>query len=153
MSTIVNREQLTEVLGLSKSRITQLVREGMPKIALGKFDGARCCRWYIDFKTRPAKDSTDVLEARQRLYDAQLVKTKLETGRQRDELIPADEVLRDMHQLQAIVDAELEPLPATLAQELARLTDPAAVQNCIMSGANRARTRIADALEDHASEL
>ena len=58
-----------------------------------------------------------------------------------------------MHQLQAIVDAELEPLPGALAQELAGLTDPTVVQDCILSGTNRARARIADALEDYASEL
>lgn len=46
---IVNAEKLGELLRLTKQRIYQLVKVGMPKTGRGQFDAAKCTLWYVHF--------------------------------------------------------------------------------------------------------
>ena len=139
---------LATLLGLDKSRIAQLVALGMPKIARGKFDAPACVQWYIDFKVKgnDKPESTDVNEARKKLYDAQVVKTELETSRIKRETIPADEHMIDMSQLGVMFSSGLDAIGGRLASQLAGMTDPAEISEHLTTETNAIRESVADAI-------
>jgi phage terminase Nu1 subunit (DNA packaging protein) len=145
---IVGTEQLATLLGLNRSRIHPLVAKGMPKLDRGKFDAPACIQWYIAFKVKghekPA--SSDVNEARKKLYDAQVIKTELETSRIKREMIPADEHMIDMNQLAVMFSSGLDALGGRLAAQLAGMTDPAVIAEHLTTETNAIRESVADAI-------
>ena len=145
---VIGTQQVADLLGLSRERITQLVKKGMPKQARGKFDAAECVQWYIRFRLegveKPA--STDVNEARKKLYDAQVVKTELETSRIKRETIPADEHMIDMSQLGVMFSSGLDAIGGRLASQLAGMTDPAEISEHLTTETNAIRESVADAI-------
>lgn len=149
---IIGRKQLAELLGLTEGRIQQLTAEGMPKEARGKYNAPACIRWYIEARINSAAGpaaSADVNEARKKLYDAQVVKTKLETSKIKRETIPADEHLIDMNQLAVLFASGLDAISGRLAAELAGMTDPAEISERLSDESNAIRESVADAIQSY----
>ena len=133
-----------------------MVAKGMPKQARGRFDDAACTQWYIAYKVESATApdaSTDVNTARRRLYDAQVIKTNLETERARRETIPADIHLADMLAVQQIFNTALDGLDGTLADDLADLNDPAAIADRLTAATHAARESVADNIVAYAATV
>ena len=150
---IVDRQSLAAALDLTPNRIQQLTVQGMPKVARGRYDLAACTQWYIAFKLNGAQESSDVNEARKKLYDAQVIKTELETERMRRELIPADEVLRDMNAFQQIVVDTLDGWPERTAQQLVDIIDATAVEEALLVETNAVRDQVAAGLDSYVAEV
>lgn len=142
-------------MGISVSQIMQLAREGIfTEVDRGRYDVARCLEAYIDFKLQGGQSgSSDVIEARKRLYDAQCHKTELETERTRRETIPADEHIADLHALKSIFGAALDGIDNTLANDLAALADRATVQARLTLATNAVRQAAADAIVEYAATV
>lgn len=146
---LVGTQQLADLIGLSRHRISQLVKEGMPKKDRGKFEASESIQWYITFRIKGATvthKSTDVNEARKKLYDAQVVKTELETARIKRETIPADEHMIDMNQLAVMFSSGLEALEGRLPGVLLGVDDPAVMSETIRTETTEIRTNVADAI-------
>jgi phage terminase Nu1 subunit (DNA packaging protein) len=150
---IVNRVTLSQCLGLTTGRITQLVHDGvLSREARNQYDLKRCLQQYINFKLQGGQSGThDVVEARKRLYDAQAHKVNLANERTRREVIPAITYLADLHQLQKIVDKALDGIDGTLAADLARLQDAAAIAERIGECTHAVRETIADEITEYAA--
>ncbi len=152
---IVDRKELSRLMGLSISRIMQLAREGiLTRVDRGRYDVGQCVHEYIDFKKQGGQSgSSDVIESRKRLYDAQTHKTELETERTRRETIPADEHLADMGELQKIFGAALDELDKSLACDVAGLSDAAAVAERLTLATNAVREIVADNILEYSRTL
>ena len=153
---IVNQKELAEAFSLSPGRIRQLVLEGLPKAERGKYDLAVCIKWFIDYKLEKAAGplaSTDVNEARKKLYDAQVVKTELETSRIKRETIPADEHLIDLNQLGVMFSSGLDAIGGRLASQLAGMNDPAVISEHLTVEVAAIRESVADAITAYSSTV
>jgi phage terminase Nu1 subunit (DNA packaging protein) len=146
---IVERSVLAECLNLSGARICQLVKEGMPKYARGLYDLGACIQWYIENRVKSANKSSDVVDARKRLYEVQTHKNELETARIRAATIEADLYLRDLQQQAAIIERALTQPDPDLADDIADLTDATTINDRLQLTVDRVRTRIADDLDDY----
>jgi phage terminase Nu1 subunit (DNA packaging protein) len=115
---IVDRKELSRLMGLSISRIMQLAREGVfTRVDRGRYDVAQCVDAYINFKIQGGQSGPrDVTEARKRLYDAQCHKTELENERIRRETVSAADHLESMLAFQRITDKALEGAPEGMAK-------------------------------------
>jgi phage terminase Nu1 subunit (DNA packaging protein) len=149
---IVTRQTLSECLNISTNRVSQLVRDGMPRERRGKYDLAQCVRWYLGFKLKSGPHSTaNVNEARKKLYEAQVEKTELETSRIKRETIPADEHMIDMNQLAVMFTSGLDALTGRLSSVLPG--DQAANAELILKETNAIRESVADAITMYASTV
>jgi phage terminase Nu1 subunit (DNA packaging protein) len=99
----VNTSELCRILGgegnapLSPMRVTQLVKEGMPKVDRGQFDAIRCMYWYLGRMRKTTKEHvtknsdgtfSGIETERKRLLRAQADLAELEYGRELAGLIP-----------------------------------------------------------------
>ena len=151
---IINRSTLAECLGVTVGRVTQLVNEGMPRCARGKYDLPLCVRWYLDYKLKGGPNvSADVNEARKKLYDEQTIKTKLETSRIRREVIPSDEHMIDMNQLAVMFSSGLDSIGGRLASELAGVSDARKIADLLAHETAAIRESVADAITGYANTL
>ena len=71
-------DQLGAIMGLSASRITQLHREGMPKVRRGTFDLKSCLTWYKDKWASGLQKDKSLLAQRKALMREQTIKIRLE---------------------------------------------------------------------------
>jgi phage terminase Nu1 subunit (DNA packaging protein) len=151
---IVTRQTLSECLNISTNRVSQLVRDGMPKEARGKYDLAECVRWYLGFKLKSGPHSTaNVNEARQALYEAQTEKVALETARIRKETVAADQYMIDLNQMAVLFSSGLDSIGGRLASQLAGMTDPAEIAAHLTHETNAIRESVADAIAMYASTV
>ena len=151
---IVDRQTLSECLNISTNRVSQLVRDGMPKQGRGKYDLAECVRWFLAFKLKTGTHSTaNVNEARKKLYEAQVEKTELETSKIKRETIPADEHMIDMNQLAVLFSSGLDAIGGRLASQLAGMNDPAVISEHLTTETNAIRESVADAITTYASTV
>ena len=152
----VDRSTLAEVLSVTPGRVTQLCHAGiLSKVARGLYDLNTCVQAYIEFKVSSAtlQASSDVNEARKKLYDAQVIKTELETERTRRETIPADIHVTDLHAFKRITNAALDGIDDGLARDLADLSDPAAISDRMTQATNAVRTAVADDILKYSATL
>ena len=152
---IVNRDTLAACFDLSPGRITQLCHEGvLSKVSRNRYDVAQCLQQFIDFKLQGGSSgSTDVIQARTALYNAQTHKCELEVERTRQETIPADEHVTDLLAFQRITDKALEGFDADLVNDLADLNDPAGINDRLTLATNGIRQDVADALVSYAATI
>ncbi len=146
---IVERSVVAECLNLSGASICQLARQGMPTYACDLYDLGACIQWYIENRIKPASTSSDVVDARMRLYEVQAHKTELETARIRAATIEADLYLRDLQLLTAIIDRTLTQPDPDLAEDIADPKEFTSLSDRLQVTVDRVRTRIADDLDDY----
>lgn len=153
----VSPSELARYLSITPGRVTQLCHAGvLSKLSRGKYDLYPCVQAFINFKVESAinsRGSTDVNEARKKLYDIQTVKTELETERTRRETIAASEHVTDMRELQKIFGAALDGLDNSLACDIAELNDAAAVSERLTRATNNVRQGVADAIVEYAATV
>jgi phage terminase Nu1 subunit (DNA packaging protein) len=122
----VDAQALAAWLNLSKSRVYQLVSQGMPRKLRGRFEIEECSRWYIRFlqaaleKRAIPTDDGFISEQKERVRkmraDADL--KELDLAKQRGELVAIADVEREMTDLVLTTKARLHSLPARLAPDL-----------------------------------
>lgn len=98
-SSTLTAAQVAASLNLSERRIMQLVHEGMPKLARGRYDHVKCLEWYVRYLQQAVeKRSVNGGEAdgpinwsveKARLTRAQALTAEMEYKRKSGELIPA----------------------------------------------------------------
>lgn len=137
---------IAECLGVTDGRINQMTKAGMPQAARGKYSVPDCVRWYIDMRLKSGTGSSNVNEARKKLYDEQIEKTKLETAKLRGSVIDTDDYHVDLNQMGVLFSSGLDAISGRLAAELAGMSDPAEIAERLLHETNEIRSSVANAI-------
>ena len=154
---LVDLPTLAEYLSLTPGRVTQLVKAGiLERVSRGQYDAPASIARYLTFRleSAAASDATaDVNEARKRLYDAQVIRTSLETARIQRETIPADDHLADLREVESIFNAALDGIDNGLAEDIAGLSDAAAISDRLTLATHAIRASVADSIVSYAATV
>lgn len=137
-SRIFTADELCGITGLTNQRITQLVKEGMPRSGHGQYN-IESVKWYIAYQRQQIEknQSETVVSERLRLTRAKADKAEIEVAKSEGKVIEiADLNTAQMQILQALKD-ELFLLPAQID----------------VSRTEEIRGKIADALNKAAARL
>jgi phage terminase Nu1 subunit (DNA packaging protein) len=119
--------KIAKALNLTEQRVQQLVKEGLPREARGRYDTVKCLRWYIRYlQMALKKKSVPTLEGgfvgereeRIRLLRADADLREIELARERSQLISIADVEAAMTDLVITTRARLMALAPRLAPEL-----------------------------------
>lgn len=151
----VSIPELAQLFRVSDSAVMKMAREGgMPKAARGRYPLMACVHWRLDqIMSAQEEDSSDVTEARKKLYDTQRAKHELEMAELRKELLVAEEVATVLRGLMAIVATQLDGLGPRVAYQVAGLTDPAKISKVILSECRHIRRAAAEQVQAFAGDL
>ena len=115
----MNQSQLARKLGISRARVCQLIREGMPLDLAGAVDWRRRCldpSWTAEEPVDPAEDdaaSAELKRERSRMLRAERVRLEMLTAHRRGQLVDRRKVIRALERHLLIVPtrcAELSPI-------------------------------------------
>lgn len=125
---IVGITEICTALNLKKTRIHELVQEGLPKKLRGKYDQDQCIGWYIRYLQALVEKKAIVdeggkifaseREERLRLLRADADLREIELARERSELVSIDEVEKEMTELILTTKARVMAVAPRLAPEL-----------------------------------
>lgn len=152
-SFLFSTRALTQILDVSKQRISQLLKEGLPKAGPDSWDIREVVPWLIDKANdqNATAVSEELAEARRRLCDSQRHRIDLELAERRAELLDAEDVRQLVSELALIVSVSLDSLAGRLGGELAGISDVVTIERTLMTEARAIRAAIAqraDALGD-----
>ncbi|ADW70331.1 terminase small subunit, Nu1 [Granulicella tundricola] len=118
---------------LSKQAITNFVKDGMPKRALGKYDRDECLAWYVGrLRTNVLKQETESRDgqvisldkARARLVVAQAENEEMTALERKGKLIPLELYETEGSRWALLIKTNLLNLPSRLGPNLVGLTAP-----------------------------
>ena len=156
----VKVDQVAEALAISDRRVQQLVKEGMPQVARGKYELDACMRWYIRFlqKALEQRSSVDgeqvsnLTSERIRAARAQTSRFELENARIRGEVVPVKYMAEILFKLSAELASRLESIPGRVQTQLKTvIDDPGATRQLLQKECRTVRNACADILR-HFSE-
>ena len=152
-SFFVGREVLAAILGVHERTINRFYKEGMPRIAHGRYDVVACVQWALAQERARASESSKISDTSERKrYDAARASAaEMELAARQRDLIAIDEVRRVIDKLIGIMIASLEGLPPRAAPVLAPVTDPIEVQSQLRDHVNGLRNELAAAIGDFAT--
>lgn len=110
----ISRKGLAALLRVDERTITNLAKEGMPKLSPGWFSLAVCIPWYVERERERARASKGLNEldlARQRKTLAEAERVELELVRERGEQVPLDTFRRFVDDMGTRVRARLLAAP------------------------------------------
>src|SRR6202042_3669057 len=114
---------LAGLFELTPSRIHQLVKEGMPKLARAKFDLLSCIRWYIRFLQKKVEQKavdvdgvlTGVNDQRVRGLKADAELKEMELALRRTQLVRIEDVRTIWADIAMMAKARILSIPPRLA--------------------------------------
>jgi len=113
----VNRQQLSELLGVHPDTVSQYARAGMPIVKQGGhgaesvYDAVACLKWYRQQIGKNAKD-----EAHTRALTASAKLNELKLERERGDVWPKDQIIREGQAFAKAWSAQVRSLPRRAAQ-------------------------------------
>lgn len=112
-----NGNALAEFMGVSRSTITNLARDGiLVRVSRGLYDAGESVRRYIRFqRSRAPEKGTEKYSEDVALKRAQRELREMELARMRGELVPVDIVADSIAEVYAMHSEELHALEARLA--------------------------------------
>ena len=105
---IVKLDELAQAAGVSRSRISQWAREGMPKIKHGQYDAEACLAWIAERRDDSSATSPDLKTLRARLYRLQGDAQEIRNDVLRADLLLAETVETALNGLCAAIVEYLE---------------------------------------------
>jgi phage terminase Nu1 subunit (DNA packaging protein) len=123
----VGPEKIAQALNLTKSRVHQLVKEGLPKESRGQFDPVKCMLWYVRYlqgvlekRSTPALDggSAGERESRIRLLRAQADLREMELARERSQFISVADYERTLATFIQVTTARVMAIAPRVAPEV-----------------------------------
>ena len=127
LTATVDVGKVANVLNLTEQRVQQLVKDGLPREARGRYDPEKCLRWYVRYlqaalkkKSVPTSEGGYVgeREERIRLLRADADLREIELARERSQLVAIADVETAMTDLVITTRARLMALAPRLAPEL-----------------------------------
>ena len=144
----VTRPVIAQLLDVSQGRIDQLVMEGMPKAARGKYEPLACVNWFIEFwRERATGTDASLDDIRKKLIVSQTEKNELDNAARKGELLPANDVTMAVQQIAVICSTRMDGLGARLAVDLASESDPARIETLVRKETRDIRRSIAQEIE------
>jgi phage terminase Nu1 subunit (DNA packaging protein) len=138
---VVGIKQIAEILNLTRSRIQQLVQEGLPKKLRGKYDQDVCVGWYIRYLQALVEKKAIVGEGgavladerheRLRLLSADADLREIELARERGQLVAIEDVEHEMADLILVTKARVLAVGARVAPALVGETSRLMIQAII----------------------
>lgn len=146
------RHELAALIGVDVRTIKNLVDDGMPKLARGKYDLGVCVKWYIERSVelaRAGKGLNDLDLARQRKTVAEARMAELELEQLEGNLIPLDLHEQRVEGLSARLASQCKGLDRFIAgvQRATSAVDAKAVVDDISDTLLAALRAVADDLE------
>lgn len=140
----VTGSELADILGLTPTRITQLAKEGMPRLPQGGFDLRAAAGWYCSKLRNQAESARSELAAgRARLATARATREELALAVEQGELVRADEVRDSAFTVSRLCRDNLLTIPDRLSSILVGLSEHEA-HALMMAEIRRSLTAFAD---------
>jgi phage terminase Nu1 subunit (DNA packaging protein) len=123
--------KIANAMNLTEQRVQQLVKEGLPREARGRYDTVKCLRWYIRYlQTALKKKSVPTLEGgyvgereeRVRLLRSQADLSEIELAKQRGQLVAIQDTERAMTDLVLTTKARILAVAPRVAPDLLGVT-------------------------------
>lgn len=152
---VVSTAELATVLGLTDRQIRNLVGEGMPQRARGRFDLPGAVQWYVDQWRDRADRSNGKLDSEERraLLAAQTRRAELEAAQLAGELEPRAVAATVLMRVAALVADRLSAMPARRASMLVGLDDVDAAALVLEEEIAEIRAALASELDEYAVEI
>jgi phage terminase Nu1 subunit (DNA packaging protein) len=149
--------KVANALNLTEQRVQQLVKEGLPREARGRYDRVECLLWYVRYlqkalkkKSVPTLDGGFIgeREERIRLLRAKADLREIELARERSQLVSISDVEMIMADLIITTRARLMALAPSLAPELVGQESPVIIHAKIEKAVREALSYLAK-IENH----
>ncbi len=140
--TLVSSKQISELLGITVSRIEQLVNSGiLPREARGKYPPAACVQAYIAYRESLVRESENVSAAdyekhRARLTKARADKAEMEAVAYSGEFHHGAETAEVVGEMLARFRSKVLAGPAISAPRVADVMDASVCQEILMEAAH-----------------
>jgi phage terminase Nu1 subunit (DNA packaging protein) len=123
----VGVDKVASALNLTPQRVQQLVKEGLPREARGRYDAVKCMLWYVRYlqsilekRSTPDIDggSSGERVARVRLLRAQADLREMELARVQSQYIPVEDYERTLATLIRVTTARVMAIAPRSAPEV-----------------------------------
>ncbi len=144
----VDVTKIAIALNLDQRRVQQLVKEGMPRAARGRYDRMKCTRWYIRYLTKVLeRKSVDVGYIGERRHRVRLMRAvaglrEMELAKQRSSLVSLPDVEAAFADLVRTVTARVMAIAPQVAPELVGETSRVMIQAKIEKASKEALVRM-----------
>lgn len=138
---------------ITKPRITQLVKDGMPIVGRNQYDPVRCMYWYIGKLRRSVKSrktenvdgtSSSVEEERKRLLREQADAAAMDNAVKRGELVEIGHVEKRVTDMLVNLKARIQAVPSRVAPKVVGETNRVLIQGTISKEINQALTDLGE---------
>jgi phage terminase Nu1 subunit (DNA packaging protein) len=138
---------------ITKPRITQLVKDGMPIVGRNQYDPVRCMYWYIGKLRRSVKSrktenvdgtSSSVEEERKRLLREQADSAAMANAVMRGELVEIQTVEKRVTDMLVNLKARIQAVPSRIAPKVVGETNRVLIQGTISKEINQALSDLGD---------
>jgi hypothetical protein len=149
---ITDVERVAQALNLTRSRVAQLVKRGMPKEGRGRYDPVKCMLWYVRFlqaaiekKSVPMTDGSFAgeREERVRLLRAHADMREIELAKERSQLVAISDVEQMFTDLVLTTETTIMAIAPRLAPELVGETSRVMIQAKIEKVCKEALSQLA----------
>jgi len=124
--SIVSLQEVSNWLGLTKQRVLQLTKEGLPKRGANQYPLFEVVRWFLDRKLEEIMNlkSDSYTEARQRLLEARATKAELDVQERNASHLDAGEVENRCFIIAQKIKDHLQGMPGKFCRVFAKLNSP-----------------------------
>ena len=135
---------IAELLNLSVRRIQQLAeRRIIPKATKGKYDLIGCVQGYAEFLQRQIPND-EVVKTQKSLLEEKLRKIKHENDTAEEKVIGIDEARTITNEIREVTKFYTDSIPDKLANEIAKIDEPAIIKKMLLEEIRGAQRQIAD---------
>lgn len=123
--------------------VAKYVDDGMPKLARGKFDLAKCVQWRVAHVEEAASERIKSNSDKARINEINTEMKEIELATMKGEMIEADLVNQFMQELASLVATSLDAIGPRLSQDLTGIDDAFTIQETITVETRSVRQTIA----------
>ena len=140
----VTGDQVAKYFGLTLARVTQLVKEGMPRKGKGQYDLGECAAWYIRFlqaklKGRPGgEEGAKLNETKDRLLSIQVERESIALEKEKGSMILVSDAQKVWTDALSAVRARVNTIPAQATPRIVGETNQLIIRGTIEKECNRA---------------
>jgi len=148
LGELVTKARFAAIIGKADKTITKMIGAGMPVVSVGlrkgvatKIDTAVAINWFIRRESgllEADEGATAMDSAKVRDKDAQASLRELDLRKRQGELVPVEEVRLMYREKIGGLRARILTIPGRVAEAVAALKDPAAVEKQIATEINEA---------------
>lgn len=141
---LVSGDQVAKYFGVTVARVTQLVKDGMPRHSKGKYDLGECAAWYIRWlqaklKGRPGgEEGAKLAESKERLVSIQAEREALELEKLKGSMILVQDAQKVWTDALSTLRARVNTIPAQATPRIVGETNQLIIRGTIEKECNRA---------------